>query len=230
MTAVPDGTLYIVDRLRTDLGAHGGAILHATSDGVISAIATIGDSRGFVDPDDITLDSQGRVYVSDWGRNEVWRFDADGKNGVAWWTSPVVEGAKRYAPTGLAYDAQHDAILITDPEVNSIYRVPVADATKTETLYRHGDKPDAPGFDGITVTAKGDIYVVALGLNKLAKLNNGALEYLVQGFRGGSDVDSFTLPDGTVRLYVPNWDQLGLLLQAYQPHLPFAVDVITVRG
>jgi hypothetical protein len=52
----------------------------------------------------------------------------------------------------------------------------------------------------------------------------------VQGFRGGSDVDSFTLPDGTVRLYVPNWDQLGLLLQAYQPHLPFAVDVITVRG
>lgn len=226
LTVAPDNTLYIVVRKAPDLGAQGGAVMRLRPDGVIEPFATPTD--GFVSPDDITLDSHGRVYVSDRGRSAVIRFDPDGKNSLVWWTSPAVPGAKLYAPTGLAYDAAHDAILVTDPEVNAIYRVPVSDPTQTETLYLHGSKPDAPGFDGITITTTGTIYVAALGLNQIVRLDSGTLTTIASGFRGGSDVDSFTLPNGTVKLYVSDWDQLGLLLSAYHPRLPFALDVLTI--
>lgn len=221
LTVAPDGTLYIVDRQDSNPRVSGGFIRQVLSDGSVEDFVQLSDADGFIAPDDITFDSQGRVYVSDRGRREVWRFESDGSGGVAWWTSPGdIDNSE---PTGLEYDLQHDAILITDPGTNTIYRVNLA-SNETEILYQHGEQqPDPPGFDGITITSDGEIYVAALGLNRIAHLNDGKLEYIAGLFRGSSDV-AFSAG----KLYIANFDQFSLLVGAVRPQLPFALDIITL--
>jgi len=228
LTVAPDGTLYIVARSDPDPRIGGGSLRQLLPDGAIGDVAM----PNFVSPDDVTLDSQGRIYVSDRGADEIWRFDVDGDvaNGSAWWTPPTLEGIDAYEPTGLAYDAANDAIVVTDPLANTIYRVPV-ESGEAELLYQHGDRQFPPGFDGVTVAADGTIYVAALAQNGVVELRDGELVYIAGNFRGASDVD--LAPDGR-HLYVTNFDQSSIG-QRYQfgatitqPQLPFALDVITL--
>jgi sugar lactone lactonase YvrE len=220
ITIAQDGTIFIVDQLDADTRTLGGALKHIAPDGTISDFAAINDERGFVLPDDVALDSQGRVYVSDRGRGEIWRFDSDGANGQAWWIPPQAEGETRHAPTGLAYDALNDAMIVTDSNLNVIYRVSIADAA-AEAIYTHGNREFAPGLDGVVVTSDGIIYVAATAQNGIVTLKNGELEYIAGQFRSPSDVD---FRDGN--LYVANFDSFSLVVSAVSPRLPFAIDVI----
>jgi sugar lactone lactonase YvrE len=217
MIAVPDGSLLVVDQLDTDPRSSGGKVMRV-KDGMVTPFA---DPK-FVSPFDIVLDAAGHVYVSDAGTNQVWRFDADGSNGAIWWTSPAqASGSLHPAATGLAYDATRDAIIVTDPEMNTIYRVKVSDGA-TETLYEHGSQPNAPGFDGATVTPDGTLYVAALAQNGIAEVEDGKLDYIAGMFRGPSDV-AFAAPN---LLYVTNFDQTSIVIPVVHPQLPFALDVI----
>lgn len=220
LTVAPDGALLVVDQLDTDPRTSGGKLLRV-ADGAVTTFA----EKGFVAPNDVTVDAAGQVYVSDSGTNEIWRFDADGANGAVWWDSPAPASPKRPAVTGLAYDPVRAAILITDPEVNEIYRVTTADAA-TEVIYRHGDRANLPGFDGVTVTPDGTIYVAALGQNGIARLDGDQLDYIAGLFRGASDV-AYAAPN---RLYVTNFDQSSIVIPLLHPELPFALDVIELSG
>ena len=222
LTVASDGTVYIVDQEDADPRSSGGDVKKLAPDGTISTFATINDVRGFLAPDDITVDPSGNVYVTDRGRDEVWRFNPDGSGGVAWWTSPQVAGVSEYAPTGLAYDSVHEAILISDSSLNTIYRVSLDGAT-TETLYQHGDRPNAPVFDGITAAPDGTIYVAALAQDGIARLDGDALTYIAGLFRGPSDVDYSPTANA---LYVTNFDSGALVVPGLTPRLPFTIDVV----
>jgi sugar lactone lactonase YvrE len=222
LTVALDGTLYVVDQVDTDPRTGGGNVKRVTPSGELTVFADLFDERGFLVPDDITLDASGALYVSDRGRDEVLRFEPDGSGGVSWW-SPAADGAESHEPTGLAYHPRRDAIIITDSLTNTIYAVPVNDASQSEVLYAHGNRENPPGFDGVTVTPAGDIYVAALGQNGVAKVVDGELTYIAGLFRGASDVDYSTPADS---LYVTNWDQTALVYRVWPPQLPFALDVI----
>ncbi len=222
LTVSADGSLYIVDQTDADPRTDGGDVKKMSPDGTVTTFAKIADEKGFVSPDDVTLDVAGNVYVSDRARAEVWRFNPDGSGGVAWWTPPKLEGVDHYAPTGLAYDATRNSILITDSIIDTLYRVPVDAADRSELLYWHKGRANPPGFDGLTVTPSGVIYVAALGQRGIARLEGENLSYIAGLFRGPSDVD-YAAPD---KLYVTNWDQFSLAVAASKPSLPFAIDVI----
>ncbi|MCB9451057.1 MAG: SMP-30/gluconolactonase/LRE family protein [Anaerolineaceae bacterium] len=225
LTVAPDGTVYIVDQWDADPRTSGGDVKRLLPGGTISVFASINDERGFVAPDDVTLDSAGNVYVSDRGRDEVWRFAPDG-SGSVWWIPPTREGVEQYEPTGLAYDPAQDALLVTDGLNNLIYRVALTDGA-TEILYDHGEQPDPPGFDGLTLGPDGMVYVAALGQRGVARLEeNGSLTYIAGLFRGVSDVD-FSPPN---RLIVANFDSYSLAVAVAQPSLPFSLDVIELDG
>ena len=221
LTSAPDGTIYLVDQLDTDPRSSGGKLFTLRGDEL-----TIFAEPGFVAPNDVALDGQGRVYVSDSGSNQVWRFEVDGTNGTVWWESPaLVEAGATAAVTGLAHDPTRDAIIITDPEINDIYRVSLNDGT-TEVIYHHGERSTPPGFDGAVVTPDGTLYVAALGQNGVARIEDGRLDYIAGLFRGSSDVD-YAAPD---RLYVTNFDQSSIVIPVVNPQLPFALDVIEFAG
>lgn len=226
LTAAPDGSLYIVDQTDADLATDGGSVKRMTPDGVVSPFANIPDDRGFISPDDVTLDAVGRVYVSDRSRAEVWRFSPDGTGAELWWIPPLLEGITTYAPTGLAYDAANNAVLVTDGSTDNLYRVPVDAPTSSQLLYAHAGRANPPGFDGLTVTPQGVIYIAALGQRGIVRLEGENLVYIAGLFRGPSDVD-YAAPD---KLYVTNWDQYSLAVSTSKPFLPFALDVITLGG
>lgn len=213
-----DGALIVIDQEDTDPRSAGGK-LWRIANGAITPFGA--EMSEFVAPNDLALDGAGRVYVTDPGTNQVWRYAPDGSNPEVFWVPPTTATPTRRGITGIAYDATTDSLIITDPELNEIYRAPLAGGVG-ELLYRHGGQQDPPGFDGVTVTADGAIYVAALGQNGIARVVDGELRYIVGLFRGASDVE-FAAPN---RLYVSNFDQASLVIPVVAPQLPFALDVI----
>lgn len=228
---LPNGSLIVIDQNDTDPRTEGGTLWRLSAlDGVFGVMLTPFivqglDERGWISPNDAAVDAEGRLYISDSGRNEVWRFTDDGAqtlSGAVWWVPPVSPDDPRHAVNGLAYDPVQNALVITDPEVDVIYRVPV-EGGDTEIVYDHADRDEyAPGFDGVTVTRDGTIYVAALAQKGIARVDDDALVYIAGLFRNPSDV-AFAAPN---RLYVPNFDQSSLVLPLDSPQLPFAIDVI----
>ena len=225
---LPDGSLLVLDVVDTDPRSAGGRVV-LVRDGAVREYATIPDDRGFVAPNDMAVAPDGALYVTDGGRNEIWRFvpGADGAlDAHVWWTPPTPENADlpRAFVTGIAYDAGRDALIITDPETNLIYRAARNDGS-TEILYQHGSRNYAPGFDGATVAPDGTLYVAAFGQNGIARVQNNELAYIAGLFRGASDVES----DASGRLFVPNFDQTALVTPLIAPQLPFEIDVIEIN-
>lgn len=232
ITVADDGAVYILDRI--DPLESEGAIIWRSVEGELEEIARFSNDpqSGLVLPDDIALDVAGNIYISDFGADRVWRLDANGDNAEIWWTPPEADSLE-IAPIGLAYHPVDDAILVTDPIQNTIYSVPVAaddPVAETEIIYSTTSATDQPGFDGITVTSAGDIFVAGLGVNRVGQLIDGELNYIAGGFRGASDV---AYDETRNLLYVTNWDQSHLQPTQFlafrvdtDPRLPFALDVI----
>ncbi len=213
-----DGTLYILDRI-TPLDAKG-AVLWRYADGMLEAILEISD---LALPEDIAVDSAGTIYLSDRKTGAVWAYAPASEALAVFWQLPCGETC---AATGLAYDAAHDALLITDSESDIVYRVAVSDGSfgasgRAERLFI--DEADSGyGMDGITTTPAGEIYIALLAWNRVAKLEDGKLVMLARDFRGASDV---AYEADTDRLFVSNWNQFSLGFGT-RPQLPFALDVI----
>ena len=211
LQAAPEGVLYIIDQWDASPLSTGGALLRRAADGRLQELAD-----DFTEPDDVTRDGAGNVYVSDRGAGLVWRLTPAGESG-AWWRPPA--GERTASPTGLAWDATRQALVVTDSARDAIYRVS-ADGT-SETLYEHGEAGHAPGLDGVTVTPQGRILVAAQSQNGLALLEDGQLRYLAGVFRGISD-----LAWSAGRIYATNFDSFSLVVGLLRPRLPFALDVI----
>jgi len=220
----PDGALYILDRISALESK--GAVIWRYQAGELTAIVQIPaePTVGLLLPDDIAVDSAGRIYISDRDPPRVWRYSGEGRNLGVFWRPPVETKA---APTGLAYDSQRDAILISDSTQDAVYHVPasasdLAEAVDaTETLFNDEARPGY-GFDGIDVTPAGEIYLALLAWNRVARLDNGELVMLARDFRGASDL---VHDDPRDRLIVTNWNQFSLGFGT-RPQLPFALDVI----
>jgi len=226
LDVAPDGALYILDRIAALESK--GAILWRYQVGVLQSVVQIPADRsiGLQLPDDIAVDSAGQIYISDRDPPRVWRYSSQGQNLGVFWRPPADQAA---APTGLAYDARRDAILISDSAQDALYRVP-AGATElaqaidsTETLFNDGARKGY-GFDGIAVTPAGEVYLALLAWNRAARLENGELQMLARDFRGASDL---VYDAARHRLIVTNWNQFSLGFGT-RPQLPFALDAVAL--
>jgi sugar lactone lactonase YvrE len=191
-------------------------------------------------PNDITLDDAGNIYIADiqydagFRTGRVLRIVAGSTDIDEWWEAPDAGPDNPSAPAGLAFSATTNTLLITDAARNAIVAVPLGvddPETSTQILYEFTGEEDVPGLNGITVAPDGTIFVAALGLDRVARLEDGKLDYLAAGFRGGSDL-AFDATRN--RLFVNNWDQRWLLpvrflflSQNVPARLPFSVDVLT---
>ncbi len=225
LDSASDGALYILDRI-APLNAEG-ALVWRYADGDLAPLFEIRSEAFFgnVLPDDIAVDSEGRIYISD-RLGHVLRYSMMGeplghRGDVYWWAAPCREKCEI---TGIAYDRANNALVIADPADESVYRVDITDGPPGDrrTLLRGAAQKSDFGFDGIALSPDGDIYIALLNWNRVARVADGELVMLAKDFRGASDVTY----DGTRnRLYVTNWNQFGLAFGT-RPQLPFAIDVI----
>lgn len=222
LEAGPDGTLYIAGFYRPEGDDLSGGIWRVTPDGLLEQFTSFARNAEFVFMDDITLDAEGNIYITDRTRSEIWRFDPTG-NGAPWWNVPASDArAPDVVPTGLAYNAVTDSLIVTDSEANTIYSISLEDGS-TRILYRYPGTRDAPSFDGVTVAPDGTIYVAALAESQIGMLRDEQIIYIAGSFRGSSDV---TYHEG--QLYVANFDSRALVDPTRRPQLPFGLDVITL--
>lgn len=218
LAAASDDVLYVLDRITGDPRAAGGLIWRLEVGQAPVEFAKIEGESGFIAPIGLTLDAEGRVYALDRGRREVWRWNADGSGAMIFW-QPIDEGQ---LPTGMDYDAQSDALIIADSEMNTVYSVPVGGGVDTQ-LFRYESAINKPSFYGVAVD-EGRIYLTALEQNSIATLQDGQLVYLAAQFRGPSDI----VAAGNGRFYVTNFDSSALVVPGVTPRLPFALDVVTI--
>ena len=225
LDVAPDGALYILDRI-APLDAQG-AIVWRYVDGALARLFDIRSDAFFgnVLPDDIAVDNAGRIYVSD-RLGHVLRYSETGEpmgagGDAYWWLAPCRDKCEI---TGIAYDRAADALLIADPAAEAVYRVNITDGPPSEsaTVLPGAAQKSDYGFDGITVTADGDIYIALLNWNRVARVADGELIMLAKDFRGASDV---AFDGARERLYVTNWNQFGLAFGT-RPQLPFAIDLL----
>ncbi len=230
-----DGALYVLDRVEPLMVA--GAVVWRIAEGEIEQVASLpADGLQRVSlPNDIAVDDAGNLYVvdTDSSLRRIWRFAPGADSGENWWIAPQDPAN----PAGLAYDSANERLLVTDVARDAIYAIPLdADnpASATETLYLYdGVGTEPPGFNGLTVTPDGTIYVAALAQNEVMRLRDGTLLPLAGGYRGSSDV---AYDPTTGRLFVNNWDQSWLTPVQFfvvrffvEPRLPFSVDMVQVN-
>jgi sugar lactone lactonase YvrE len=239
LTVDSTGTVYVLDRL-DPLLLNGAVIWRIQGNTLEQVISIPPQGRRFVGfANDIAVDAAGNLYVADVlyapGIGRVLRISQATGEIDEWWQMPDASTTNPSAPAGLAYDGSTNTLLVTDAARDAIYRISLTEADPAaETLYQFsGAEDEQPGLNGITVTNEGVIYVAAVGLNRVARLDAGNLVYLAAGFRGGSDVAYDAVGH---RLFVNNWDQRWLLpvdflflSQQFEARLPFSIDVIDLN-
>ena len=225
LDVAPDGALYVLDRI-APLNAEGGIVWrYAAGDWALLFEIKSEAFVGGVLPDDIAVDEAGRIYISD-RLGHVLRYRGNGEplgqnGGAYWWFAPCSDKCEI---TGIAYDRAADALLIADPAEETVYRVAITDGAPgpARTILLADDEKKDYGFDGVTVSPAGDIYLALLNWNRVARVDGGALLMLAKDFRGASDL---AVDAARNRLYVSNWNQFSLAFGT-RPQLPFAIDVI----
>jgi DNA-binding beta-propeller fold protein YncE len=217
-----DGSLYVIDLNDVDPRTGGGTVKVIRPDGSISTFADIPDGEGFIAPDDLAFDPAGNLYVTDRGRDEIWQFDPEGV-GALWWRSVEVPGRTEYAPTGIAYDASNNAMVITDSSLTAVYRISMDGLTSIALYTYPGEADQAPVFDGIAVTPDGRLYITSLAAGEVLQLEGVSLRVIAGLMRGPSDL-AYNPASNT--LYASNFDSRALVIPGITPRLPFTIDAI----
>jgi sugar lactone lactonase YvrE len=244
ITVAPNGDIYILDIVAfSTVQSQGAKIWKLGADDSLTLVKDYSGANADIItlPDDIAIDNDGRIYITDRGTNRnhdvIWRILPDGTEGV-WWQSPKIEQFVSYAPTGLGYNAETNTLYVSDSILDVIYALPIqpdGNIGTEQTIYdrRQSNEQGAVGFDGISVAPDGKVYIAGLVNNRVGVYdpNTGILTYLAGNYRGLADVAYDPL---TQRIFAVNWDQRSLLPTPVifldvqtQPHLPFSIDVIT---
>jgi sugar lactone lactonase YvrE len=170
----------------------------------------------------LAFDANGRLYATDSQGGTVITFDENGEPSI-WWQIP--ETFPDPLLTGIAYDAERNALIIADSNNGAIFRVPVENNSESEILF----EDDTRALDGLTLDEDGRIIFTAIDTGEVLRLEaNGAVTTLARNFREPSDVAYL---DG--RLYVTNFDSVSLapiVSIIVDPSLPFTIDVIDMSG
>jgi sugar lactone lactonase YvrE len=218
----PDGILYVADRNACDPRLGLSSLKRVLPDKTV-------ETWGVVTEDEIinnlAFGPEGILYASDTQLRQIRAYDAEGRASI-WWELPPDENEA--LPTGLAYDAARNALIVADSNNGMLYRVPFnADGTagQPESLYRRDDK----SLDGLTLDDEGRVIFTSYSEGAVLRLeSNGMTTLLGRNFRDPSDVAYL---EG--RVYVTNFDGVSLapfISLLVDPSLPFTLDVIDLRG
>lgn len=221
MAFAPDGSLYVIDRKDCDPRRGQGQIKRISADG--QTVEQIGKLDNDEIPHSITFDKDGVLYFTDTQRGTILKLNEAGEY-ETWWILPEV--SNEVQPTGLAYDAVTDDIVVADTAAGIVYRIDF-EADRSPKLLGTVYSEDDRELDGLTIDDLGRVIFTIYDTNKVARIElNGEITVLAEDFREPSDVAYL---DNTV--YVTNLDSVSLapvISFLVDPSLPFTIDKITL--
>jgi sugar lactone lactonase YvrE len=163
----------------------------------VTALATKADGWPFCFPDDVTIDSQGNVYMSDLTYSAIWRISPDGKKVDLWSAHPLLNWSPRpYSgfPLGvndLVLDKQEKNIFAVTDGDPMVLRIPIKEdgsAGEPQALQPTGYSP----FDGVEVDAKGNIYVSEILRNEIWVLSPDGSQRILIANKMNAPLDNNT--------------------------------------
>ena len=212
ITADANGNLFVSD-------SYNSYIREITPAGIVTTVAgngTIGYQDGpaataeFYSPAGSAFDSQGNLYVADYGNNVIRKIAPGGVvstyagSGVAGYLDgSTILHAQFNGPSGIAFDTQGD-MYIADRNNNAIRKISTTGSVSTlaglSTLpsakYANGTGPNAAfnSPNGVAVDATGNVYVADLGNSAIRKVTPAGVATTVAG--GPSQSDLLNYPAG----------------------------------
>jgi DNA-binding beta-propeller fold protein YncE len=154
----------------------------------------------FTYPYGVAVDSEGRIYVSDFNNNRLQMFDHRGKFLIKWGTGGRQDGQFN-RPAGLAMDSQ-DRLYVADLRNNRIQRFTIGakveekDGVEVETFEAHfdgkwGEPGTEPGeFDlpyDVCVDPEDNFYVADWGNHRIQKFSAAGGLLWIYGEHGTGD-------------------------------------------
>ncbi|NJM94923.1 MAG: hypothetical protein HC842_09885 [Cytophagales bacterium] len=222
MAFAPDGSLYVVDHGDCNPSRANTSLKRVAPDGTVSPFAEVSDDTVL---NGLTFDDQGRLYATDTQNGEVLVFDEAGQSRV-WWE--LASNDQEARPTGIEFDAVHNALVIADSNNGVVYRVALLEdgsPAQPQILYQE----DQRELDGLTLDDQGRVIFTLYDSHQIARIDEGnRYTILAENFREPSDV---AFLDG--RIYVTNFDSVSLapIINIFvSPSLPFTIDVLDTRA
>jgi sugar lactone lactonase YvrE len=162
----------------------------------VTALATKAEGWPFCYPDDVAVDSNGNVYMTDLTYAAIWKISPNGKKVDLWSAHPLLNWSpKPYSglPLGvndLALDKQEKNIYAVTDGDPMVLRIPIKDDGSA------GDPVTLPSgysaFDGITLDANGNIYVSEILLNQIWVLSPDGSQRLLIATKQNAPLDNNT--------------------------------------
>ena len=143
--------------------------------GAVTPLATRAQGWPFCFPDDVAIDSAGKVYMTDVTSSGIWKISPDGRKVDLWSSSPLLNwSAKPYTGVTLGVNdlvidaAGKNIYAVTDAEP-AVLRIPIKeDGSAGEPVIL------ATGFsilDGLDLDKSGNIFISEITLNQIWALS-----------------------------------------------------------
>ena len=147
----------------------------------------------FTNPQNIAIDFQGDVYVTDLGNMRVQKFDNNGTFLLAWGSQGSGAGQFK-SPIGITL-GENSTVYVVDSQLNKVQ----AFDSDGNYIFQWGVQGDEPGEfllpNGITTDDDGNVYVVDTGNHRVQKFNSTG-EYVSEFGKSGTSDDEFISPMG----------------------------------
>ena len=162
----------------------------------VTALATKADGWPFCFPDDVAIDSNGNVYMTDLTYSGIWKISPDGKKVDLWSSHALLNWPPR--PYGRAPLGVNDLAL--DKEEKNIYAVTDGDPMVLRIPIKQDGSAGEPMaistgysvFDGIELDSKGNIYVSEIALNQLWVLSPDGSQRILIANKNNAPLDNNT--------------------------------------